>query len=752
MRLHTVFPVVLNMSITASAAIAVILVARAMLKRAPKIFSYALWAVVLFRLLCPVSLPSWFSLMGLFPASTAEAGRMEYVSLDELHRERPAAAADIPPSDVNQTQNHPVKPPPAEDTAANTADVLVSVGSVVWICGVAAMLALHIFQLIRLRGRLTACVPLDDTVYLADDITAPFVIGVIRPKIYLPSAMPDAGQTYVIRHERHHIRRGDHVFRLLAFAALCIHWFNPLVWLAFVLSGRDMEMSCDEAVMKQMGRDIRADYSLSLLQCSTGKRVFTGTPLAFGEGDTRERIENIMKYKKPTIPMVVLAAAICVGLAACLCSNPQSERVRIDLPAMEEGTLRDTLRPYLDAYNLCVSDSYGVELSDDSYWRCYSTEADSQRSDENDPAAIAMLIPSGSAIPEGLYVDAAYADCVPVNHYACVQDLKGYFGEWIAEDAEFLTTGLAASFFDYEGRVYRVTGAHGSGSARIDPDSATLVAHTGNHYLVQVDWYLFDQKQNNPVTLSFAVQDGKLVITGEGDPPAGAAPPADQVAGAQPVGIQPVEEEAIGEGLYWQHIEDGDGIYLAISPQTTIHAFRFVPVMWMETETGLHCSVGEARYAVNTLTAEQPFLVKLQFAGLLPTYGIVFQDETNRKRFFTINMSGLDPKESDPYYLQEIDISIPAFSYAEDCATYAEGEPGVKTSGFLNTTGGQADFDTVVGLAKGECTINWDSWMTYFDPAASVWRVDFFRAGMAGGGQSIYLDATGKTVLLVSGE
>ena len=164
-------------------------------------------------------------------------------------------------------------------------------------------------------------------------------MGLIRPKIYLPSAMSDAEQSYIIRHEKHHIRRCDHVIKLLAFAAVCIHWFNPLVWLAFALSSKDMEMSCDEAVMAQIGRDIRADYSSSLLQFSTGKRGITGTPLAFGEGDTKERIKNIMKYKKPTILIVVLAMIVCVGLTACLSSNPQSDAGTSDLSSI--GSLKE---------------------------------------------------------------------------------------------------------------------------------------------------------------------------------------------------------------------------------------------------------------------------------------------------------------------------------------------------------------------------------------------------------------------------
>ena len=325
MPLHTVFSAVLNMSITASIAILVILLARIMLKPAPKIFSYALWAVVLFRLLCPVSLASQLSLMGLFPAPTTETGRIEYVSFRVPNTEQPANAVDVPASDPSQRTGNRAEQSIAEGTATDSLDLLVSIAGVVWICGVAAMLFFHLFQLIRLRRKLTGSIPLKDNIYLADHIPTPFVMGLIHPKIYLPSAMSDAEQSYIIQHEKHHIHRCDHIIKLLAFAALCIHWFNPFVWLAFALSSKDMEMSCDEAVMKRTGRDIRADYSSSLLQFSTGKRPITGAPLAFGEGDTKERIENIMRYKKPTITVMVLAVILCLGLTACLFSNPQSD-------------------------------------------------------------------------------------------------------------------------------------------------------------------------------------------------------------------------------------------------------------------------------------------------------------------------------------------------------------------------------------------------------------------------------------------
>ena len=324
MQLHTVFSAVLNMSITASIAILVVLLARILLKRAPKIFSYALWAVVLFRLLCPISLASGVSLMGIFQVPTTETGRIEYVSLPVTDEERPDITANMPDSTLGQiAANSPDAS--ASETAAGSMDTLVSVVSIVWISGVVAMMLFSSFRLIQLRHKLIGSYHLRSNIYLADHIPTPFVMGLIRPKIYLPSAISYAEQSYIIQHEKHHIRRCDHIIKLLAFAALCIHWFNPLVWLAFALSSKDMEMSCDEAVMKRTGRDIRADYSSSLLQFATGKRPITGAPLAFGEGDTKERIENIMRYKKPTITVMVLAVILCLGLTACLFSNPQSD-------------------------------------------------------------------------------------------------------------------------------------------------------------------------------------------------------------------------------------------------------------------------------------------------------------------------------------------------------------------------------------------------------------------------------------------
>lgn len=307
------FSVVGNMSITASAVILCVLLARLLLRRAPKIFSYALWAVVLFRLLCPVSVSSALSLMGVFRMPAAETGQMEYlpISADEV-----AGIPALPELEADAMAE-------VLQATGQGAPAPLSAAGWVWLGGMAVLLIYNLVQLLRLRRRLVGAAKLRDNVYLSGHADTPFVLGLLRPKIYLPSSLPEPERAYIIEHEQHHIRRGDPWIRLLAFAALCIHWFNPLVWVAFTLSGRDMEMSCDEAVMKRMGLEIRAAYSSSLLRLSVGKHPKPGTPLAFGEGDPKRRIRNIMNYRKPALWAVVGAVILCIGLTACLGVNPE---------------------------------------------------------------------------------------------------------------------------------------------------------------------------------------------------------------------------------------------------------------------------------------------------------------------------------------------------------------------------------------------------------------------------------------------
>ena len=341
-------PMVLNMSLTASVIIGCVLLARLALRRAPRIFSYALWAVVLFRLLCPVSLSTEFSLLGLLDTPTQGSGQhttaVEYVPYDVAHTPELEVQLPVPPA-VNDAVNTALP----QEHAALGADPLegpLAIATLIWLAVMLAMAAYSVVSLLRLRRQLVGAVPLEGNVWLADHIRSPFVLGLLRPRIYLPSSLPERERAYILLHEQHHIRRLDHVVKLLAFLALCIHWFNPLVWVSFVLLERDMEMSCDEAVLKRLGADIRADYSASLLSLATGRRIIAGTPLAFGEGNTRSRVQNVLRWRKPRQGLVLLAAAACVLVIAACAANPRQGRY-----ARMEDYAREVMSPETVTYS-----------------------------------------------------------------------------------------------------------------------------------------------------------------------------------------------------------------------------------------------------------------------------------------------------------------------------------------------------------------------------------------------------------------
>ncbi len=324
------FQEILQMSITGSFVILFVLVARLLLKRAPKIYSYLLWALVLFRLLCPVTISSSFSLI---PREVAGVETMEQEGLIYTEVIGETIREELPPQNQMQLDRFSALVRPERDTfvkvveekrnGVNAADI----AGIIWLTGVILLTVTSFIRLVMLYRKVEISLLKEGNVYIAEDIDTPFTLGFLAPKIYLPTGLTEKESGYIIAHEKHHIKRFDHIIKIVAFLTLCIHWFNPLVWLAFVLAGKDMEMSCDEAVMKEFSEDIRQEYSSSLLNLATGRRVIAMAPLAFGEGSVKERIRNVMNYKKPMFWISVLAAGVCVILAVCLLTNPRGEDV-----------------------------------------------------------------------------------------------------------------------------------------------------------------------------------------------------------------------------------------------------------------------------------------------------------------------------------------------------------------------------------------------------------------------------------------
>lgn len=304
---------VLNMSFVGGVAILIVFAARLILMRAPKIVSYVLWAAVLFRLLCPVSFESSISLIRVNTTPVVK---------ENIYTEQPHITTGIEYVNTIVTQ---FLPKSSVGDSVYPMQVWTMVGTVIWLIGMSAIAMYNLVLTVRLKKRIVGAVRLIDNVYLADGIDVPFTMGLLRPKIYLPSSLPEGEREYVILHERTHIRRCDYLFKLLAFAALMVHWFNPLVWAAFFVADKDMEMSCDESVMRHAGADIRSDYADSLLNMTTGRRVMAGTPVFFGVGDVKSRIKNILRYKKPFLGITIVAVAIAVAVGIGIMANPSGD-------------------------------------------------------------------------------------------------------------------------------------------------------------------------------------------------------------------------------------------------------------------------------------------------------------------------------------------------------------------------------------------------------------------------------------------
>lgn len=325
--LQELFMNVLTMSLTAIPIIMIVLLARIGLKFAPKLISYVLWAVVLFRLLCPFAFEREFSFVPnrIVSGAAVESFADSYTSDIKVYEAGTTEydkALEQGMKPATDGGNYIVVNAEGTKQAKTVGDSLGPVLTGVWLVGIAALVSYSFVSLNQLKKRLTSSVLYRGNVYLADHIDSPFVLGLVRPKIYLPSTMAENEYTYTILHELYHIKRKDHVMKLFAFVAVCLHWFNPLVWLAFVLAMTDMEMSCDEAVLSQMGDSVKAEYSISLLGFASGKRYVPATFLAFGEANPKARIKNVLKWKKPMIVFSMLAAILALVLGILCLSNP----------------------------------------------------------------------------------------------------------------------------------------------------------------------------------------------------------------------------------------------------------------------------------------------------------------------------------------------------------------------------------------------------------------------------------------------
>ena len=311
-----IFLKLLNLSISASWLVLVVLALRLVLKRAPKWVNVLLWGMVALRLMLPFSIESALSLI-----PSAETLSPEVVQFDPA----PTITSGV------ELIDNAVNPSLSESFAAaplasvNPLYVWTYLAGWVWLIGLAAMLLYALVSYLRLRRRVSASIPLRENIYVCDEVPSPFILGIVRPRIYLPSALDETQRGSVLSHERAHLARRDHWWKPLGYALLAVYWFNPLLWLAYTLLCRDIELACDERVLRGMDAGQVKDYSSALLACSVPRRMLAACPLAFGEVGVGARVKNALRYKKPAFWVVAASVIVCIVVAVCFLTNPRTD-------------------------------------------------------------------------------------------------------------------------------------------------------------------------------------------------------------------------------------------------------------------------------------------------------------------------------------------------------------------------------------------------------------------------------------------
>ena len=310
--MNVLFLKIINMSISASWLVMAVLILRLVLKKAPKWVNVLLWGIVAVRLICPFSFESALSLIP--SAETFPEKAISGPSFD--------VQTGITPVDNRINDYLGDRYFEGVTVPANNGNHMMNILSIVWTIGILLLIAYTVISYWRLHREIDTAVRYKDNLFQSENVSSPFVLGLIKPRIYLPFSINGQDLEHVVAHEQAHIRRKDHWWKPLGFLLLTIHWFNPFMWLSYVLLCRDIELACDEKVIRELGNEQRADYTQALVACSINRRTIAACPLAFGEVGVKERVKSVMNYQKPAFGIVLLAVIACVGVAVCFLTNP----------------------------------------------------------------------------------------------------------------------------------------------------------------------------------------------------------------------------------------------------------------------------------------------------------------------------------------------------------------------------------------------------------------------------------------------
>lgn len=310
--MESLFLHIVNIGLVAGFVALAVMLLRLIFAKAPKWICVVMWALVGIRLIFPITLQSPASVV---PSAEPIPDEILYTQTPEIHTGVPVLN-----SAVNPIISDSLAPDPT--ASINPAQVVAFVGSIIWLIGITAMLLYTVICCIKVKKQVREAILLKENIWICDNVTSPFIFGVIRPKIYLPSSLGGENAEYVIAHEKAHIKRCDHLWKPLGFLLLTVYWFNPILWLAYILLCRDIEAACDEKVIKSIDVAGKKNYLNALIECSSPRKIISACPIAFGETNVKGRIKNVLNYKKPTFWIILIALIACIVASVCLLTNP----------------------------------------------------------------------------------------------------------------------------------------------------------------------------------------------------------------------------------------------------------------------------------------------------------------------------------------------------------------------------------------------------------------------------------------------
>ncbi len=383
--MEDIFLKIVNLSISAGWLVIAIIVLRFLLKKAPRWIVCLLWAMVALRLVLPFSIESALSLI---PSTETVPDEFMYPGIPEIH-----TGVNSLNSVINPIISETLAPTP--QNSANPSQILTAICSRIWIFGIIIMALYAVISYIRIRFKVIVSAKAEKGIYITDGINTPFILGIIKPKIYLPSQMSESHSKYVIAHEKAHLRRRDHLWKPLGFALLSVYWFNPLMWVAYILLCRDIELACDEKVVREMGAEDKKAYSFALLSCSVPRRMIAACPLAFGEVGVKARVKSVLSYKKPAFWIIIAAIIASVIIAVCFLTDPVNENIPDTITIIDSGSDLEGISiemieadldgeyPYIEVVwknktskSFTFGDPYNIYRKENGGWKdCRPTEA-----------------------------------------------------------------------------------------------------------------------------------------------------------------------------------------------------------------------------------------------------------------------------------------------------------------------------------------------------------------------------------------